>query len=225
MGFDYGYFSDILRDTDMVLGPMKLLFNGLTSAIAMLSGLASYILFGLAVMIMGQKLRLRYPWLSWIPFASSYAFGKIAETPDKPRRTGATLLTLRILTAALGLLATVSAVFTGVFAGVYYAENGSGFPVTVAVFAGVTLLLLLGMAGVAIAYTVIYYMAFSRITRLFAGEKYLTYFLLGFIPVFFGLSVATPVVLMVLSSREPAPEAFPYGFDQFGNIHSNDPEQ
>ncbi len=221
MGFSYGYIYDILNNPDSFLAPFQFLLNSAASVLGMLSGVATYILLGLAIMMMGQKLGVKYPWLSWIPVANSYAFGKVAETPDKPRKTGRTMLTLRIVVCGLGILTCVSAVILGVNIALY--DHISDSPAAIIISSIMTVALLMGMAGVAIAYSVVYYMAFYRITKLFAGEKYLTYFLLGFIPVFIGLSVATPIVLMVLASKEPNPAAmYPYGFDQFGNVHSND---
>ena len=218
--FDYGNFFDLFHDPESVFRSFASIFNGFTSVLGSLAGLAAYVLFGLAVMTMGQKLGVKYPWLSWIPFAKSYAFGKIAETPDKPRKTGSTLLTLRILICAFGLLSILSAIVFAVFLVAYADSYGS--PVSLIISAIFLVLFLLGMAGVSIAYTVVYYMAFYRITKLFAKDKYLTYFLLGFLPIFVGLSIATPIVLMVLSAKEPdTARMFPFGFDQFGNVHSN----
>ena len=51
-------------------------------------------------------------------------------------------------------------------------------------------------------------MAFYRICKLFGGTQYMTYFLLGFIPVFLGLGISLPIAMLVLSSREPSAANF-----------------
>lgn len=58
-----------------MVGLIYLFFMG----ISMLIGIATYLLEAFAIYRMGGKLGFKNPWLSFIPFANSYAFGRIAE--------------------------------------------------------------------------------------------------------------------------------------------------
>ena len=189
-------------------------------AVGLIFSAAIYIMNGISLMRMGKKCGVAHPWLSWIPYANSYAFGKIAETPDKPRRTGLLLLILNIAQSVSALILVGST--AGLVSSIVRLNYGAVDESLLLLPSFLLLFSYAAIIGIGIAFSVFYYMAFYRITKLFAQDKYLTYFLLGFLPIFVGLSIATPIVLMVLSAKEPdTARMFPFGFDQFGNVHSN----
>jgi len=172
--------------------------------IACVFALAVYVMDSLAVMKMGQKIGVKRPWLSWIPIANSFAFGKIAETPEKPRKTGKVLLILAICECVCGLLlALCGVVMIAAAIGAVSADSAPGIAFWIPM--ALIIVLYIAVIGLAIAYAVIYYMAFYRICKLFGGSQYLTYFLLGFIPVFLGLGISMPIAMLVLSSKQPDP--------------------
>ena len=173
-------------------------------AVGMLVTLAVYIMNAIAVKRMSQKLGFEKPWLAWIPYANTYMFGKVSETPDKPRKTAKLLLLLHIVYTVLtfvyffgiGFIATASAQL----------ENGYNYEVaevTMIVAACFMLVAFIAFLAAAIAFSVIYYIAFYRIAKLFGGSQYMVYFLLGLIPLFFGISISFPIAMLVLSGREP----------------------
>ena len=45
-------------------------------AVGLIFSAAIYIMNGISLMRMGKKCGVAHPWLSWIPYANSYAFGK-----------------------------------------------------------------------------------------------------------------------------------------------------
>ena len=175
-------------------------------AVGLIFSAAIYIMNGISLMRMGKKCGVAHPWLSWIPYANSYAFGKIAETPDKPRRTGLLLLILNIAqsVSALFLVGSTAGLVSSIVRLNYGAVDESLLLLP-------SFLLLFSYAaiiGIGIAFSVFYYMAFYRICKLFGGTQYMTYFLLGFIPVFLGLGISLPIAMLVLSSREPSAANF-----------------
>ena len=175
-------------------------------AVGLIFSAAIYIMNGISLMKMGKKCGVAHPWLSWIPYANSYAFGKIAETPDKPRRTGLLLLILNIAQSVSALILVGST--AGLVSSIVRLNYGA---VDESLLLLPSLLLLFSYAaviGIGIAFSVFYYMAFYRICKLFGGTQYMTYFLLGFIPVFLGLGISLPIAMLVLSSREPSAANF-----------------
>lgn len=175
-------------------------------AVGLIFSAAIYIMNGISLMRMGKKCGVAHPWLSWIPYANSYAFGKIAETPDKPRRTGLLLLILNIAQSVSALILVGST--AGLVSSIVRLNYGA---VDESLLLLPSLLLLFSYAaviGIGIAFSVFYYMAFYRICKLFGGTQYMTYFLLGFIPVFLGLGISLPIAMLVLSSREPSAANF-----------------
>ncbi len=80
-----------------------------------MSVVAAYVITALALYWMGRACGVKRPWLSWIPFASDYALGTLAEcsanrgtNESKPYRR--ILLGLSIAQAALSLVAVATAV-------------------------------------------------------------------------------------------------------------------
>ena len=173
-------------------------------AVAMIGVLAIYIMNAIATMRMAKKIGFEKPWLAWIPFATTYLFGKISETPDKPRKTAKLLLLLHI---AFSVLAGVYAFGVGFMsfaaAQLETSYNYEAAEITMIVAMCVMLVTFVVYMASAIAFSVIYYMAFYRIAKLFGGAQYMVYFLLGLIPIFFGISISFPIAMLVLSGREP----------------------
>ena len=174
-------------------------------AVGLIFSAAIYIMNGISLMKMGKKCGVAHPWLSWIPYANSYVFGKIAETPDKPRRTGLLLLILNIAQSVSALILVGST--AGLVSSIGRLSHGASeslllLPSFLLLFSYAVIL------GVSITFSVFYYMAFYRICKLFGGTQYMTYFLLGFIPVFLGLGISLPIAMLVLSSREPSAANF-----------------
>ena len=134
------------------------------------------------------------------------AFGKIAETPDKPRRTGLLLLILNIAQSVSALILVGST--AGLVSSIVRLNYGTVDESLLLLPSFLLLFSYAAVIGIGIAFSVFYYMAFYRICKLFGGTQYMTYFLLGFIPVFLGLGISLPIAMLVLSSREPSAANF-----------------
>ncbi|MBQ2755042.1 MAG: hypothetical protein IJF27_00035 [Oscillospiraceae bacterium] len=198
--------SAILEGISEGASGIQMILSPLTS----IGSLITYVLMGLAVMMLGQKLGVKNPWLSWIPYANVYAFGRLAdhylpEDPakrDKPRRSAKLLLILNIVLTvfAFGLIIVAVAAMALVIAEV---------PEVWMIVAIIAMLLaLLAMAAVSVVYSVFYYIAFYKITRLFLGEDYKLMFVLGLVLSLVGISVALPVIMFVIAYKaQNAPKA------------------
>ncbi|MBE6884332.1 MAG: hypothetical protein E7487_06970 [Ruminococcaceae bacterium] len=170
-------------------------------AVGVLVGAATYVMTAIAVMKMAKKRGISKAWLAWIPVANTYVFGKISETPDKKRKTAVILLILHIAYSMMaGIYAGMVSVTVGMIAQLEYGSIEEAGVIIVFVMMMLSFVVFLASA---VAYMVIYYMAFYRICKLFGGSQHMTYFLLGLIPVVLGIGIALPIALLVLAAKEP----------------------
>jgi len=144
---------------------MIMLFSGLLTSIpSMLLSIGSYVLTALAIYTLSRRRGLRNPWLAWIPVANCWLLGSLSDQyrylvrgENKSRRKWLLILNILmcVLTAAVVILAIVVA-GTAIF-GNYRMESQlmSRIMGPLIAMAG----LCLPMAGVAIAYAVIRYIA------------------------------------------------------------------
>ena len=131
-----------------------------------LLGILSYIFTSLGLYTIAKRRGLRNPWLSWIPVANVWILGSLSDQyryvvkgENKSKRK--VLLVLNILSAAMGLALAITAV---VLAGNVVNNVMRGMPeyALMEALLGPGLLVLglaLPLAGIGIAYAVIYYMA------------------------------------------------------------------
>ena len=84
-------------------------------AIAWLIGIAIYILHGIGLMKIAKSLDIPYAWRSFIPVASEFLVGRVAEKSEKALANGkkhaARILICEIVVVVLSFLATIAAVF------------------------------------------------------------------------------------------------------------------
>lgn len=189
----------MLEELSESISRLQMIITPLTS----IGSLATYILLGLSVMMLSQSLGLKNPWLSWIPYANVFAFGRLAdqyipEDPakrDKPRRSAKLLL---ILSIALVVVAFIMAIFAVVVIVLAIAE----VPTVWILFATIAMLIaVLALLALSVVYSVFYYIAFYKITKLFMGKQYQLYFVLGLVLSLVGVSIALPVVMTVIAVK------------------------
>ncbi|MBE6884333.1 MAG: hypothetical protein E7487_06975 [Ruminococcaceae bacterium] len=180
--------------------------QGIISPLTSLGGIASYILLGIAVMMMGQKLGLKNPWLSWIPYANSYAFGRIADQyrsadPAQAGKTGKNAKLLLILSIVQSVLVVPLLILAVLVIVLGVSEVAPVRMIVALTF--IMLLVLVGVVAVAVTYSVFYYIAFYRITKLYMGRQYQLWFVIGLVLSLVGISIAIPVIMLILSGKEP----------------------
>lgn len=159
MDYSYSYvFEDALG-----LGVLSGLFSGIPSAVL---GIAGYILTSLALYTLAKRRGIYHAWLSWVPVVNVWIVGSLSDQyryvvkgQNKAKRK--VLLTLGIIISVLLaiVIVAVAAILVNVFSGMMYGATGmkliEKFAGTIMGIVG----LVLPLAGVAIAYAIIYFMA------------------------------------------------------------------
>ena len=158
MSYTYSYISDALSS--------GLLFGVFSGVPTTLIGIATYVLSALGLYTIAKRRGLNHPWLAWIPVASAWIVGSLSDQyryvvngENKSKRK--VLLTLNIITTVLSLvmvacgIGMVAQALIGAAGGI---DEEAMVQAVIGPLVGV-LGLCLPLAGVAIAYAVIYYMA------------------------------------------------------------------
>lgn len=163
--YEYSYVIEEVLDT----GILSALISGIPSG---MFGIATYVLTALALYTLAQRRGLNRPWLAWIPVVNCWILGSLSDqyryvVKGEIKSKRKVLLVLQILMTILGMAAVgiCIAMAVGVAGGFMNAVDHSVMlervlgPVVGIV--GLTL----PMAGIAIAFAVIRYMALYDIYR------------------------------------------------------------
>lgn len=184
-------------------------------AFIVIIALAMYLLEAVGLYGMAKSSGFSSPWRSFIPFANTFIFGKIAEKYQRrdgkrSAKFGGLLLAFEILTLIFSI-ATMAFVISmiSVLATSYndFELNASIVVPMIAMLACCFVLI-----GVLIAYVVIYYVALWRIFTAFDYNNATVYFVLSILFSFLG-----PIFLFVLRNKQPV-------FDQrehFNYLYNN----
>lgn len=174
----------------------------LTIAFALAIGLTVYIVTAVAVTRMGRTTGSEHPYLAWIPVVNVFALGRIADNIREREGSGSRL---RIV---LLVLQIVEILFSLLIGGVYtsYLLSRIGMDDSINSFLdaglsviGPALALYFALMGVALAYTVVFYVTLYRIYAAYSPDNAVILLVLSIF-----ISVATPFVLLVLSKKTPA---------------------
>jgi len=157
------------------------------AAFAMLFTLAIYVVTALGYYRMAKKLGVDNAFLAFIPVASQYLIGQIAEVGASA--TGKKSWPWRYI-----LLLP----YIGLFVLSFVMGVTSALSVVLPIFAVLTLLLALVIMPVTIAVVVFNYMALWYIFKLFDEGNAVLYLVLS---IFF--SVAMPIIILILSGKTP----------------------
>lgn len=184
-------------------------------AFIVIIALAMYLLEAVGLYGIAKSSGFSSPWRSFIPFANTFLFGKIAEKYQRrdgkrSAKFGGLLLAFEILTLIFSI-ATMAFVISmiSVLATSYndFELNASIVVPMIAMLACCFVLI-----GVLIAYVVIYYVALWRIFTAFDYNNATVYFVLSILFSFLG-----PIFLFVLRNKQPV-------FDQrehFNYLYNN----
>ncbi len=157
---------------------------------------------------MGQRLGFKNPWLAFVPVANVYALGKVAEqyvkNDGKPSaKFSKILLTLNIIILAIAVLFVVLAVVSAVMFTTATTANIVEGSVDESMMGGIAIIipLLLGylaLIGIAIAQSVVYYIALWRIFAIYDNNNATVFLVLSIF-----ISFLYPIFLFVLRNKEP----------------------
>ncbi len=163
--YEYSYVMEEVLDT----GIISALLSGIPSSVL---GLAGYVLTAIALYTVAQRRGLNRPWLAWIPVVNCWIVGSLSDqyryvVKGQIKSKRKVLLILNILTlvvsVAMGVVAIVMAVNTvgGIMGG---ASESQMLEAILGPAVGL-LGLCLPLAGLAIAFAVIRFMALYDIYR------------------------------------------------------------
>lgn len=167
-----------------------------TSLVALAVGGAIYLLQAFGLYRMAQNLGLPSPWMAFVPVASSYLMGLIAEKDSMGKRT-----------LKYSWILLISQIISFAFSGIYYLfttifltlDNIGAF------------VIIIGLSAIiSIASAVFYYIALYRIYKLYDSDNAPLFIILS---IFFSISM--PVLLFILRNRQP----IIYYQDPFENIN------
>lgn len=165
MAYEYSYiFEDILGT-----GVLSALVSGIPSG---LFGIVTYVLSSLGLYTLAQRRGLNRPWLAWIPVVNCWILGSLSDqyryvVKGEVKSKRKVLLILQILTTVMGIAMAVVAVVMavnvagGVMRG---ADEGRIMEMVLGPLVGI-LGMCLPLAGIAIAYAVVRYMALYDVYR------------------------------------------------------------
>lgn len=198
-----GIFSQIIEEAGLGEGDLMVFASIMFVYFAFIGiiVLAMYLLEAIGLYGMAKKSGFLSPWRSFIPFANTFLFGKIAEKyqrrDGKPSaKFSVLLLVFEILTlvfAAVCLAFTVSMIFVIIASS---GESELGAEIVAPMFA--MLISCFVLMGVSIAYAVMYYIALWRIFAVFDYNNATVYLVLSIVFSFLG-----PIFLFVLRNKEP----------------------
>ncbi len=202
-GFDFGELEDFGQlpgvGPEEVIGMVLLMFL-IPMLIGFVLGLVLYIFESIGIYKLAKNCRLPAPGLAWVPIASCYVLGHLAEISD--RTVGKKSLPYRVilpLLEAFMLIMSVVTSFFGVILAMRTVElERTGDIVRLEASIGV-LLVVLGLLMLAtIAACVFLYLALYRVYRLFAPENAVAYLVVSIL-----FPVTTPFFLFSLRDRQP----------------------
>lgn len=147
--------------------------------VAGIAGLVLYLLQAIGLYKMGKSLGACAPWISFIPIASTFAFGRIASKYVKKdgknsANFGVWLLILEILMYAL-LIALIVFLVIALIAVAGYADNAAAdhSAMTLDMFSAFipVIVLYVALLGIAVTYEILYFVALWRIFSIFSASN------------------------------------------------------
>ena len=161
-------FSYIMEDV-IESGMISALFSGIPSS---LLSIAAYVLTALALYTLAQRRGLNRPWLAWIPVVNCWLLGSLSDqyryvVNGEIKSKRKVLLVLNILSTVIGMamVGICVAMVIGLAGDVMHGANEEAI-IRTAMGSVIGILgLCLPLAGIAIAYAVIRYMALYDVYR------------------------------------------------------------
>ena len=174
--------------------------------ITFLVQIALFVLNGLGIYKMSQKLNISAGWLGFIPVVSVFATGRVAEKYQKRDGKSSAKLSIWLLItyiaalicAAVLVVLTISFVLSLV--GVAFDAVSNGTDMEMADFAGIIPVIVMTFLTIAveIAYAIIYYISLWRTFSIFDSGNATLYLVLS---IFFGF--LAPIFTFIIRNKEP----------------------
>ena len=167
MYYDFTYFLEEYLDSGVIL------LNLISNSVGSLVSIAMYVLTALGLYTMAKRRGINKAWLAWIPVVNCWLIGCISDqyryvVKGQVKSKRRSLLILTIIQMILGIAVAVTAVVAGVgIVSQLMVDGGRGYSMygllpDLMVPGIVILALLLPLAGVAIAKTILFLTAGHR---------------------------------------------------------------
>ncbi len=190
----------------MAVATGTILIFAVIGGISGIIGLVFYILQAIGIYKMANSLGIAYPWISFIPVANSYTFGKVASRYIKRDGSASAkfeiwLLVLQILMTITAILLVITAIIAIVsivgFADAAILDDSA---MTLSMFSSFIPVIILYVVtfGLALAYNIIYYVALWRIFSIFSADNATIFTVLSVL-----FNILPPIFLFVIRNSNP----------------------
>lgn len=196
------YGTDMASSDMSVLGTLLLVY-GIIFAFAGIIGIVCYIFQSLGLYKMAKALEFSSPWMAWVPLLNTYTLGKIGskyvKNDGRPSaKFGGWLLGLEIAMVVV-VIGMIGSIISMIPAAIAMEELGMEGPST-AFMGGFASFILtyLAMIGIAIAFSIVNYIALWRVYSIFDNSNATVFLVLSII---FGITM--PFFLFAMRNNEP----------------------
>lgn len=197
--------EDIFTNEDLlalekILGIYLLLYS-----ISFLVVIIQYVFKSIGLFKMSKNLGFKHSWMAWVPYCNTYLFGKIAskyvkKDGNRSAKFGKWLLGLSITCSVLTITALIAVVFF-IFELVGYSfdiSNSASFEIQILSFILKISLFVFINCGVAIAYSVVNYVALWRLFAIYDSSTATVFLVLSIL-----FPVTTPFFIFALRNNRP----------------------
>ena len=113
---DYSMFGAIDAPEATLISTVLTVY-AVSFVIALLVGIACYVMYGIALYRMAKRTGVEHGWLGFIPFANDWLLGRLSDVGSSRRHSGARILGFEIATrcCAIGFIGTTVSLLVGLF--------------------------------------------------------------------------------------------------------------
>ncbi len=175
--------------------------------------IAMYLFFGIGLHKMGKTLGIEKSWMAFVPYASSYLMGKIAECAPvsegkKRRKYSSLLLWWNIIVTAVYVVGCVGILIAAVVSGMAVSATETTEAVAMAPIALILICLIWAMVlfAIAIVSSVYFYMALHKIYKIFSPDNAVAFTVVSIVVPFFTGITAHPIIVFAIRNKTPVLE-------------------
>ena len=104
---DYEMFGAIDPEFNSIV-PTLVGIYAVIFGIALLVGIAYYIMYGIALLRMAKRAGVKHGWLGFVPIADNWLLGRLSDVGSSRRHSGARLLGFSAATACSGICSLIA---------------------------------------------------------------------------------------------------------------------
>lgn len=208
--YDYELYANDIGLTDAAAATTAtalITIYAVCIGIALLIGLACYLINAIALYRMAKRTGVKHAWLGFIPLADYWLLGRVSDVGSARRHSGARLLGFSVasVVSASAYLGSVIAIIVGLLANGVLDGEVSDEALLASIMPGITsaIVLVVIMLICSLCTTIFTCMAYYRVAANFGGTSATGYGVALILTLFF-CQIATFIILLVLSGKTPA---------------------